>query len=137
MASASRIPSETNTPVAEPDNSDGSSLNNGVERITRTSFRVFRDVAIQTLANLNEPPGYEQEYENGRPSGIRLTFIPEDSIVSSLGFDQNDVIISVNGQTTQTPQRMIDVYEALQSEATVEIEFLRRGRPRTFSYQII
>ena len=44
--------------------------------------------------------------------------------------------MQVNGQRITTPQRAMDLYDAMQNEAHVEVVVQRRGRQRTIVYDI-
>lgn len=126
------------TPVATgPPSND---LESSIEPISPTAWRIERDAIDEALENPRElqrqAPEFQQAYEDGRPAGIRLTSIPSGSIFTSLGIRQNDVIVSVNGHSVTTPQRAVELYEALQRESRVDLVVLRRGRTRTLTYEI-
>jgi type II secretory pathway component PulC len=122
--------------------SSGSSndLRDAVRRTSATHYEIDREAINTVLANpqlmQRDQPEFQQSFEDGRPSGIRLTRIPSGSIFSSLGIRQGDVILEVNGQRVSTPQRAMELYEIMQSDSHFEITVLRRGRRRTLNYDI-
>jgi len=125
-------------PIATSPQSDD--LASSIQIISPTAYRIEREAIDEAMENPRElqrqAPEFQQAYEDGRPSGIRLTSIPSGSIFTTLGIRQNDVIVSVNGHAVTTPQRAVELYEALQRESRVELVVLRRGRTRTLTYEI-
>lgn len=75
-------------------------------------------------------------YRDGKPAGFRLNGVRSDSIFSSLGIRNGDVISSVNGQTIDSPQRAMQLYEGLSQRGTIKMVVERGGRPVTITYDI-
>lgn len=66
--------------------------------------------------------------EGGRMIGFRAPFVREGSPVSLLGLQPGDVIRSVNGQPLDNLERLMGLFQALQSTSRFEIGLERSGQ---------
>ena len=132
-------PSGDSTPTAA---SSGGSVDfeAGVNRISSTQYEIQRstiDAAMNNQQALQaQAPEFRQSFDNGQPNGIQITSMPRGSIFSRIGVRRGDIVMQVNGQRITTPQRAMDLYDAMQNEAHVEVVVQRRGRQRTIVYDI-
>jgi general secretion pathway protein C len=130
-------PTTSNARTASESSSD---LSTGIQRQSANDYQIDRNTLNSALNNpqmlQTQAPEFRQSYDDGRPSGMTITSMPSGSIFSQLGIRQGDILQSVNGHQITTPQRALDLYEALQTESDVELVVLRRGRPRTLNYNI-
>jgi general secretion pathway protein C len=111
-----------------------------IERNEDGSYSLPRDL-IQEVANNSalmeqHAPRVVPNYENGQPVGFRLQSIRSGSIFSAIGIRNGDVIVGVNGTTIDSPQRALELYQALLQQNEVNVEIRRRGRDQTLRYQI-
>lgn len=95
------------------------------------------DAVLKDQQKLREQaPTVAPFYRDGKPAGFRLNGVRSDSIFSSLGIRNGDVITSVNGQTIDSPQRAMQLYEGLSQRGTIKMIIERGGRPVTITYDI-
>lgn len=95
------------------------------------------DAVLKDQQKLREQaPTVAPFYRDGKPSGFRLNGVRSDSIFSSLGIRNGDVITTVNGETIDSPQRAMQLYEGLSQRGTVKMTVERGGRPVTITYDI-
>lgn len=95
------------------------------------------DAVLKDQRKLREQaPTVAPFYRDGKPAGFRLNGVRSDSIFSSLGIRNGDVITSVNGQTIDSPQRAMQLYEGLSQRGTIKMIIERGGRPVTITYDI-
>lgn len=111
-----------------------------VERSDDGSYQVPRDL-IQEVANNSSlmerhAPRVVPNYVNGQPRGFRLQGIRSGSIFSAIGIRNGDVIVGVNGTQIDSPQRALELYQAMLQQDSVSMEILRRGRSQTLRYDI-
>ena len=115
-------------------------IRSGVTRADDGSYEVPRDL-IQDVANdsslmESQAPRVLPNYVNGQPAGFRLQGIRSGSIFSAIGIRNGDVIVSVNGTDIDSPQRAMELYQAMLQQEQVEMGILRRGQPHTLNYTI-
>ncbi|MEX1368898.1 MAG: hypothetical protein AB1Z98_37580 [Nannocystaceae bacterium] len=110
----------------------------------RPPHTIFRDEVERATgrgpAYLLRQLGPEPFRHEGHFVGWRITrLFPDDpslcAIVCDLALD--DVILSVNGMTLQTPQQLSDALRALPGWQTLEIHSLRGGQRRVVRYPIV
>lgn len=111
-----------------------------VQRNDDGSYDVPRDL-IQEVANdsallQSQAPTIAPNYVNGQPRGFRLQGVRSDSIFSAIGVRNGDVIVSVNGTELDSPQRALELYQAMLQQNSVSMQVLRRGREQTLRYNI-
>lgn len=73
---------------------------------------------------------------DGKPDGLMLSYISSGSIFSRLGLQRGDVIKRLNGQPIKTPEDAFSFYKALESESTLSLDIMRRGKEKTIEYNI-
>jgi general secretion pathway protein C len=93
-----------------------------VER--RLSEELGRILAETTLAPVTE---------GGAIAGFALTRIPQGSLLTDVGLQAGDVLVSINGIPIDSRATLLALWPRLQGESFVRAEVLRGGRPVTLS----
>lgn len=124
----------------EPTRSATTDFESSINRVSSTQYEIQRSAINEAMDNPRQlqasAPEFRQAFDNGQPNGIQITSMPRGSIFSRLGIRRGDILMEVNSRPITTPQRAMDLYEALQSDSHVELVVQRRGRQRTISYDI-
>ena len=68
---------------------------------------------------------------DGNPDGYRFSGIRRNSLISSCGFKNGDVLNAVNGIQLTSIQRSMEVYNDSLSSTSLELAITRRGEPVT------
>jgi general secretion pathway protein C len=63
----------------------------------------------------------------GTIAGIRIFGVRPDSIMGRIGLENGDRIERVMGKPVATPDQALEVYAAMRTTKTIEIEINRRG----------
>lgn len=72
----------------------------------------------------------------GRVDGFKFVAIQPGSIYEKLGFKDQDVIKSVNGEPVNSPTKAMEMYNALKSDPHIQIGIERNGRSETLNYDV-
>lgn len=72
----------------------------------------------------------------GEVSGFKLVAIKSGSIYETLGLKRGDIIKGVNGESVDTPQKAMELYQALKSAESIQLEITRGGSPTTLNYTV-
>ena len=75
-------------------------------------------------------------FRRGKPEGLIVSQIQPDSVFSSLGLMNGDILVSVNDKQIASPEEALALYNNLKSGSEVSIEVTRRGQKKMFTYQI-
>lgn len=128
-------------PTARPQDQDLESLaESAVRRTGSNAYDIDRAALDSVLSNPNalreQAPSVAPYYKDGQAAGFRLSGVRSGSIFSSLGIRNGDVIQAVNGQTIDSPQRAMELYQRLRQTGTIEMVVERGGRPTTIRYNV-
>jgi general secretion pathway protein C len=74
--------------------------------------------------------------EDGQQEGLAMSNIKPNSIFRRMGLRNGDVLQSVDGQTIESVDDALKIYDSLKSADQVSVQILRRGRERTIEYNI-
>jgi general secretion pathway protein C len=99
--------------------------------------RATVDRILEAQAELMQTP-LVPDKEGDRVVGFRLVRVRPGSVLSSLGLESNDRLVSLNGVEVTSTEKMIEAYARLKT-GTVDrltIHFVRGGKPLNFDYQI-
>ena len=78
-------------------------------------------------------------FSEGNPIGIRIGKIEPESIGAEFGLVENDIITTINTQSTTTPENRIALFDAITAMKegdVITIELLRGNSPITLSYTL-
>jgi general secretion pathway protein C len=94
------------------------------------------DEAMQDVNTLMRQVRIRPYFENGRPGGLMLSGIRDESIFSEMGLESGDIIKSINGRQIRSVEDAMTFYENMQSSGEVELEIERNGNSQILSVQI-
>jgi hypothetical protein len=69
--------------------------------------------------------------------GLRLYGIRPASAVDRLGFENGDVLVSVNGVSVATPDSALNAYGRYRSDDSLTAALLRRGKPTWLHFRVV
>jgi general secretion pathway protein C len=75
-------------------------------------------------------------FKDGKPSGLLLTHIRQNSIFTELGLQSGDVVKGVNGKEIKSVDDALEFYKNLRNSSSVQLEIERRGQTKSLSYDI-
>jgi type II secretion system protein C len=91
---------------------------------------------LDNLPSLLTQARAEVYFKEGRPEGFQLSQIQQGSILKSVGFQDGDVIRSVNGREVRSLEDAIALYQQLGDSDSYTIGILRGEKPRTLHVKI-
>ncbi len=72
----------------------------------------------------------------GEVSGFKIVAMKSGSIYEKLGLKRGDIIKGVNGEPVDTPQKAMELYQALKSADDIQLEVTRGGSSTTLNYRL-
>ena len=75
-------------------------------------------------------------FTNGKPDGLTFTQIKPNSIFHKMGIKNGDVITGVDGNTIESKDDALKLYQSLQSSSNLKLQLKRRGRMKSIGYYI-
>jgi general secretion pathway protein C len=74
--------------------------------------------------------------QDGKPQGFKISNLKEGSMLKTMGFQNDDVIKSVNGQDIRSPEDVMKLYNALKDSSFFSISVLRNNQLKTLNYKV-
>jgi general secretion pathway protein C len=74
--------------------------------------------------------------QNGRTNGFSLSEIEPGSVFDEMGFQEGDVLRSVDGQQVTDPAQAMQMMNVLRNRNQLSVQVLREGKPVTLSFTI-
>jgi general secretion pathway protein C len=112
----------------------------GVRRNQDGSYDIDRSLVAEVANNQSlmeqQAPNVSPHYVNGQARGFQLQGIRTGSLFSRIGIRNNDVIVAVNDTAVDSPQRAMELYDAMMSQNEVRVVVQRRGRNQTLVYNV-
>ena len=111
----------------------------GAKESATSTYVLSREVVNENLENLPAlltQARAELYFKEGRAEGFQLSQIQQGSILKSVGFQDGDVIRSVNGQEVRSLEDAIALYQKLGDSDSYTIGILRGEKPRTLHVKI-
>jgi len=106
---------------------------------TTSTYVLSREVLRESLENLPAlmtTARAELYFREGKSEGFQLSQIQQGSLLKSVGFQDGDVIQSVNGREVRSIQDAIEIYQKLGDRDSFTIGILRGDRPKTLQVKI-
>ncbi len=102
-------------------------------------FKLKRKVVEAALKDVNQffkQVRIEPYFQGKRPIGYRLGYLSNSCILRKVGLRRGDIIISVNGQPTTEPAKMMGLFNQMREMTSVNLDILRNGKKKTFFVEI-
>ncbi|NTV12444.1 MAG: PDZ domain-containing protein [Desulfobulbaceae bacterium] len=125
---------------AAPAISRATSAGNNVKpRGDGTNWQITQDYWQEKLADipgLAREVGVEVYKENDQQKGFRLVAVQNGKLLTELGLQTGDVLLSVNGRAMNSVQEGLAAYQQVKSGGQVTIEINRGGHRETRAYNV-
>ncbi len=111
-------------------------------QVDKTNFNFKRAELNKYLENLPrvlqdaKAVPYVAPGSGGEISGFKLVAIKAGSIYETLGLKRGDIIKGVNGEPVDSPQKAMELYSALKSADSIQLDVNRGGSSTTLNYTL-
>lgn len=106
------------------------------ETTTNTISRTLLQDNINNMAQMMSKVRVMPYMKDGKPEGFRVSQIRDDSIFKSMGFQNGDVIRSINGLDILSADDMMKAYNALRDSSSFSVTILRNNQSRTLNLRV-
>ncbi len=114
-------------------------LQQGIEKLSDTSYNINRSLVDKLLENqsaLMRAARITPIKEGDRVSGVKLSSIRPNTLLSTIGLTNGDVLRTINGFDMADPSAALQAYARLRNESNLTVSILRNGAPVTLTYNI-
>ena len=110
-----------------------------IRQVTEDSFEIDRfsfEEATKNLGNLMTQARVVPHFVEGKISGYKIFAIEPGSIYTEIGMANGDIIQNINGIEIDSPEKALQLLAQLKNETNFQIDLVRNGQPKTYSYQL-
>jgi general secretion pathway protein C len=110
-----------------------------IPRTDAATHTISRDLLqdnINNMAQMMSKVRVMPYMKDGKPEGFRVSQIKADSLFRIMGFQNGDVIRSINGVDILSADDMMKAYNSLKDNSSFSITILRNNQPRTLHLRV-
>jgi general secretion pathway protein C len=103
------------------------------------TVNIDREKINSSLRNINQLMSQVKvrpHFKDGKPNGLLLSHVRQNSIFKDMGLQNGDIVKGVNGKEIQSVDDALKFYDYLKSSSAVELQIERKGDPLSINYQI-
>ncbi|MBC2715530.1 MAG: PDZ domain-containing protein [Desulfobacteraceae bacterium] len=100
---------------------------------------IDREKINSSLKNINQLMSQVKvrpHFKNGKPNGLLLSHVQQNSIFKDMGLQNGDIVKGVNGKEIRSVDDALKFYDNLKSSNSVELQIERQGNQLSINYQI-
>lgn len=94
------------------------------------------DHSLKNMAELFTEIRAIPNMRNGKTNGFSLSEIAPGSVFDEMGFEEGDLLSTVNGQTVTDPGQAMQMLSQLRNQHSITVQVSRDGKPVTLTYTI-
>lgn len=111
----------------------------GIKRVGPNEFTLDRSSIngyLDNLPDILQQARVEPQYKDGKMLGYGFTWIKDDSLFKSLGFEKGDIISSVDGKEVTSQMEAIELFNQLKQSSSVSIALRRGDKSEEVKYNV-
>ena len=94
------------------------------------------DEAIKDINQLMKQVRIIPNFNQGKPDGLTISGIPQDSFFSQIGLKSGDILSGVDGKAIESVDDALKLYTGMKSASRVKLQLKRGGREEVIDYAI-
>jgi general secretion pathway protein C len=92
--------------------------------------------SLNNLASVMSGVRVEPYFEGGKPDGFRVSRIQPGNLLTSMGFQNGDIVKTVNGRPIATAEDAMRLYGAMKDSPFFRVGIIRNNRPATLQIRV-
>lgn len=132
-------PPPTDDEATQDSTSDEEPFDPNVEALGDNRYKIPRDTIDHSIGNMSQLLTQMRaipNIQNGKTNGFSLSEIEPGSVFDEMGFEEGDVLKSINGQGLTDPSQAMSMMNTLRNSSQITVQVLRDGELVTMTYQI-
>ena len=106
------------------------------ESVTYKIDRNFIRKSMNNLAEIMSNVRVKPHFKDGKPTGFQVSHIKKGSLLQTIGFKDNDVIKSVNGQDIRSTADIMKLYGTLKDTHFYNVNIVRNNQTKTLNFKV-
>jgi general secretion pathway protein C len=110
-----------------------------VQRLSDNMWRINREDLGEQMENLGQfmkESRLTPHFSGGQADGFMISSLPKNSLLERMGLRNGDILKGINGQRFSSMEEVLQIYQQLQSQPTLQLEIERGRRPETLTYEV-
>jgi general secretion pathway protein C len=110
-----------------------------IHKVSDTEFNIERslvDEILENQAQLMRSARIVPEKDGDKSTGVRLFGIRKGSLLSELGLQNSDKLVSINDFDISDPQKALEAYGRLRQADRLKVNVVRNGAPMAIDFNI-
>ena len=135
MPPVDRGPNRAPPPAASGKGADAP----GVKKVGEGSYKLDRahvNDKLKDVTKLGSEVRPVPNYHNGKYDGVKMMGMNDSSLFKEIGFENGDILQSVNGERMDSPNKALALYEALRNKSRLTVLIERDGIAKTLRYTV-
>lgn len=95
------------------------------------------DAALNNLSQISTQARMVPAFEEGKPVGFKFFSIRPNSVFSRLGFENGDIIKSINGYELNSPDKALELWPKLKTDKQYSIDIKKGTSNVTYDYKVV
>ncbi len=104
-------------------------------KFRRDEINTYLDDLPRVLQDAKAVP-YVVPGSGGEIGGFKMVAIKPGSIYEKLGLKTGDILKGVNGEAVDSPQKAMELYQALKNSNDIQLDITRNGQSSTLNYEL-
>jgi len=104
--------------------------------VSRQFSRNMVDRQIKNFPQLLSQARVIPHFSQGKSDGFTISQIVPGSLYEKAGLQNGDIIRKVNGSEVRGPQQAMEMFQSLQTAASIDVEIMRAGNVQQLHYDI-
>lgn len=94
------------------------------------------DDALKDINNLMKQVRIIPNFNQGKPDGLMISGIPQDSFFSQIGLRSGDILSGVDGKAIESVDDALKLYTGMKSASRLKVQLKRGGKEEVIDYAI-
>ena len=110
-----------------------------VQRLSDNMWRLSREdltAQMESLGQFMKEARLTPHFTSGQADGFMIGSLPKNSLLERMGLRNGDILKGINGQRFSSMEEVLQIYQQLQSQPTLQLEIERGRRPETLTYEV-
>lgn len=122
-----------NGAVAE---SESDQKNSNKDGLHYTISKQYLRNQMQDMNSLLRTVFISPHYEDGNFIGYRISRLANSSPLTKVGIKKGDILVQINGQTLDSPNKMLELFSKIDDLTAATIDILRDGEKKTLFVEV-
>jgi len=117
-------------------NEDAGQKKAGDSDLRYTISKQYLTNQLQDMNSILRTVFISPHYDNGNFVGYRISRLADSSPLTKVGIKKGDILVQINGQTLDSPNKMLELFSKIDDLTAATIDILRNGEKKTLFIEV-